>query len=222
MCGEQVRWIRVDKTKKGFSVGKAVAGRLLFGPEGLVAGALGKKKSTYCCGRCGFTHEYDGYAQSIIDRGGVQYMQRCPNCGNFFQPGSNFCSVCGTSLMSVNSLNNPYRTNYAPKDYWKSDYYSNKKYLGKGTVQPALQQPPMERSVIQQPSMQQQPMQQPPIQQSPMQQQPMQQQPIQQTSIQQQQPPIQQQPIQQPVIRQQYTQQPTIQQTMQSQNINKD
>ena len=30
-----------------------------FGPIGLVGGALGKKKECYCCGKCGFQHEYD-------------------------------------------------------------------------------------------------------------------------------------------------------------------
>lgn len=45
--------------KKGFSVGKAAVGGLLLGPIGLVGGALGKKKVCYCCGKCGFEHEYD-------------------------------------------------------------------------------------------------------------------------------------------------------------------
>ncbi len=59
MCGEKERWIVVDKTKKGFSVGKAAVGTVLLGPIGLVGGALGKKKRCYCCGNCGFQHEYD-------------------------------------------------------------------------------------------------------------------------------------------------------------------
>ena len=46
--------------KKGFSVGKAAFGGVLLGPLGLLGGALGKKKSTYYCGKCGFSHEYDG------------------------------------------------------------------------------------------------------------------------------------------------------------------
>ena len=41
----------------GFSGGKAVVGGLLLGPVGLAAGALGKKKTTYCCSRCGYTIE---------------------------------------------------------------------------------------------------------------------------------------------------------------------
>ena len=59
MCDESHKWIKVDQTNKGFSVGKAAVGGLLFGPIGLVGGALGKKKVTYACGNCGFQHEYD-------------------------------------------------------------------------------------------------------------------------------------------------------------------
>ena len=60
MCGEQLKWKNVDTQKKGFSVGKAVAGCLLVGPVGLIGGALGKKKKFYYCGTCNFQHEYDG------------------------------------------------------------------------------------------------------------------------------------------------------------------
>ncbi|MEY8392916.1 hypothetical protein AALA98_16490 [Lachnospiraceae bacterium 45-W7] len=58
MCGEKIDWKLVDVTKKGFSVGKAVVGAAFLGPIGLVGGALGKKKQCYCCGKCGFQHEY--------------------------------------------------------------------------------------------------------------------------------------------------------------------
>lgn len=60
MCGETLSWKKVDTAKKGFSVGKAATGAVLLGPIGLVGGALGKKKSTYYCGKCGFSHEYNG------------------------------------------------------------------------------------------------------------------------------------------------------------------
>ena len=60
MCGEFMGWKKVDVTKKGFSVGKAALGTVIAGPIGLAAGALGKKKSTYACSKCGFKHEYDG------------------------------------------------------------------------------------------------------------------------------------------------------------------
>lgn len=59
MCGERIKWILVDESKKGFSVGKAAVGGLVLGPIGLVGGALGKKKVVYCCGTCGFQHEYN-------------------------------------------------------------------------------------------------------------------------------------------------------------------
>lgn len=59
MCGEVLNWKKVDTENKGFSVGKAAVGGLLLGPVGLIAGAFGKKKSTYYCGTCRFTHEYN-------------------------------------------------------------------------------------------------------------------------------------------------------------------
>lgn len=58
MCGEKQLWKRIDKTHKGFSVGKAAIGGVIFGPVGLIGGALGKKKECYYCGKCGFNHEY--------------------------------------------------------------------------------------------------------------------------------------------------------------------
>ncbi len=60
MCGESDKWIKVDTDKKGFSVGKAVVGGVIFGPIGLLGGGLGKKTVTYACGKCGFQHEYKG------------------------------------------------------------------------------------------------------------------------------------------------------------------
>ena len=59
MCSNSTSWIKVDVSKKGFSVGKAAVGGILLGPVGLIGGALGKKKNFYCCGKCGFQHEYD-------------------------------------------------------------------------------------------------------------------------------------------------------------------
>ena len=60
MCGETLKWKQVDNSNKGFSVGKAAVGGILLGPIGLLGGALGKKKVCYCCGKCGFQHEYNG------------------------------------------------------------------------------------------------------------------------------------------------------------------
>lgn len=60
MCGEIAQWKQVDKSRKGFSLGKAAVGGILLGPVGLLGGALGKNKTYYCCGKCGFQHEYNG------------------------------------------------------------------------------------------------------------------------------------------------------------------
>lgn len=58
MCGNSITWKKVDESNKGFSVGKAAVGAVIFGPVGLVGGALGKKTECWCCGKCGFQHEY--------------------------------------------------------------------------------------------------------------------------------------------------------------------
>lgn len=47
----------LGERKGGFSGGKAALGVILTGPIGLAAGALGKKKVTYCCNNCGYTVE---------------------------------------------------------------------------------------------------------------------------------------------------------------------
>lgn len=47
----------IGERKGGFSGGKAAVGAILVGPIGLAAGALGKKKVTYQCNRCGYAIE---------------------------------------------------------------------------------------------------------------------------------------------------------------------
>lgn len=47
----------VSERTGGFSGGKAVLGAVIAGPIGLAAGALGKKKVLYQCGKCGYTVE---------------------------------------------------------------------------------------------------------------------------------------------------------------------
>jgi hypothetical protein len=44
MCNKSDKWIIVNETKEGFSVGKAAGGLILFGPFGALGGLLGKKK----------------------------------------------------------------------------------------------------------------------------------------------------------------------------------
>lgn len=60
MCGAQDEWHLIDTAKKGFNAKHAVIGGLLLGGVGLAAGFSGKRKSIYQCGKCGFSHEYDG------------------------------------------------------------------------------------------------------------------------------------------------------------------
>ena len=50
-------YARVGERTGGFSGGKAVAGAVIAGPLGIAAGALGKKKVTYKCSKCGYTVE---------------------------------------------------------------------------------------------------------------------------------------------------------------------
>lgn len=48
---------QVGERTGGFSGGKAAIGAIIAGPVGLAAGALGKKKKTYQCRKCGYTVE---------------------------------------------------------------------------------------------------------------------------------------------------------------------
>ena len=47
----------ISERTGGFSGGKAAVGAIIAGPIGLAAGALGKKKVTYQCNRCGYIVE---------------------------------------------------------------------------------------------------------------------------------------------------------------------
>lgn len=47
----------ISERQGGFSGGKAVLGAVIAGPIGIAAGALGKKKVTYHCPKCGYVME---------------------------------------------------------------------------------------------------------------------------------------------------------------------
>lgn len=47
----------IGERKGGFSAGKAGLGAIALGPLGLAAGALGKRKVTYICKKCGYQVE---------------------------------------------------------------------------------------------------------------------------------------------------------------------
>lgn len=49
ICGNKGKWLCVDKSKKGFSTGKAIVGGFLLGDIGLAFGGLGKKAIFYHC-----------------------------------------------------------------------------------------------------------------------------------------------------------------------------
>ncbi|MBQ7740382.1 MAG: hypothetical protein IJT65_04025 [Eubacterium sp.] len=56
-CRAKYSMVAISERKGGFSGGKAVAGAIIAGPVGVAAGALGKKKVTYKCKKCGFEVE---------------------------------------------------------------------------------------------------------------------------------------------------------------------
>lgn len=56
-CGKNFTMRPDGESKGGVSVGKAAVGGLLLGPIGLLAGALGKKKTIFVCINCGYTIE---------------------------------------------------------------------------------------------------------------------------------------------------------------------
>ena len=58
-CGDMFGGKYIGTDQGGFSAGKAAAGAVLVGPIGLAAGALGRKKYTYRCSKCGFMRSYD-------------------------------------------------------------------------------------------------------------------------------------------------------------------
>ena len=49
---------RVEVSRGGFSVGKALVASALVGTSGLVAGAGGRRRETWACRECGFVHTY--------------------------------------------------------------------------------------------------------------------------------------------------------------------
>ena len=67
-CGSKS--VSYGTKNEGFSVGKAVAGTIFFGPVGAVAGAAGKKKGYYHCGACGSDLGYLmlDFTENDIDR----------------------------------------------------------------------------------------------------------------------------------------------------------
>lgn len=58
ICGS-VSWQRINTYHTGFSVGKCIIGRVLFGHGGKWLGFAGKKRKVYACKDCRFVTEYE-------------------------------------------------------------------------------------------------------------------------------------------------------------------
>ncbi len=58
MCGSRSGWRRVEVSRGGFSVAKALVASALVGTTGLVAGAGGRRRESWVCQECGFGHTY--------------------------------------------------------------------------------------------------------------------------------------------------------------------
>lgn len=58
MCGTRSGWIRVEVSRGGYSVTRALVAHALVGTPGLVAGATGRRRETWACRECGFGHTY--------------------------------------------------------------------------------------------------------------------------------------------------------------------
>jgi hypothetical protein len=50
--------VRVEASRGGYSVVKALVAHALVGTPGLVAGAAGRRQETWACRGCGFKHTY--------------------------------------------------------------------------------------------------------------------------------------------------------------------
>ena len=55
---EEVPHVRIEVSRGGYSVGKAMAANALVGTPGLVAGAGGRRRESWACRECGFGHTY--------------------------------------------------------------------------------------------------------------------------------------------------------------------
>ena len=58
MCGSRSGWRRIDASRCGFSVTRALVAHALVGTPGLVAGATGRRRESWACRECGFGHTY--------------------------------------------------------------------------------------------------------------------------------------------------------------------
>ena len=58
MCGTRRGWKRVEVSRGGYSVARALVASALVGTTGFVAGAGGRRRESWACRECGFGHTY--------------------------------------------------------------------------------------------------------------------------------------------------------------------
>ncbi len=122
-CGSKS--VAYGTKNEGFSVGKAVAGTIFFGPVGAVAGAAGKKKGYYHCGACGSDLGYLmlDFTENDIDRALanpakyestlIRYKQRY--CNIEWQPSASVVNKleppkgsCAAIISKINARSNKF------------------------------------------------------------------------------------------------------------------
>lgn len=81
--------------KQGFGAGKAVAGAIFFGPLGLAAGAINRKKTSVLvrCNRC--LKHFDG--QKMLEHANRKKAFTCAKCGFGFEKWASKCPSCGAT-----------------------------------------------------------------------------------------------------------------------------
>lgn len=122
-CGSKS--VSYGTKNEGFSVGKAVAGTIFFGPVSAVAGTAGKKKGYYHCGACGSDLGYLmlDFTENDIDRALadpakyestlIRYKQRY--CNIEWQPSASVANKlkppkgsCAAIISKINASSNKF------------------------------------------------------------------------------------------------------------------
>lgn len=121
-CGSQS--VVYDTKNEGFSAGKAIAGTIVFGPMGAVAGMNGKKKGYYNCGACGASLSYcmSDYFQRTIDNALEKPEQNIKQLTRLKMQYPNI-EWNPTSNISLQSQETPAPNNRKPSDREKAQIF---------------------------------------------------------------------------------------------------